>query len=295
MLLSLSSQKNSMTFESYFKDEKGLIEQALAELLPGEDEPPSLLHKAMRYSVLAGGKRIRALLCLASAGALGCRAEKVLPVACALELIHSYSIIHDDLPAMDNDATRRGKAASHVAFGEAVAILAGDALLTEAFRILTDVGLNKGLKRETLLAIAQLVAQAAGSLGMAGGQVDDLNPEGEQISLAQVESVHRRKTGELIKVSVLAGALASDASPEELSGLDKYGECLGLAFQLSDDIIDLAEGEKNEVSFPRLTGLDKARERLRELGEKALEALIDFDVKADPLREIAHFVLSRER
>lgn len=284
-----------MTFESYSKEKRELIEQALAQLLPGEDERPPLLHKAMRYSVLSAGKRIRPLLCLASAEAVGSTPEKVLPIACALELLHSYSIIHDDLPAMDNDATRRGRAASHVAFGEAVAILAGDALLTEAFRILADVGLNKDLKGETLLTIAQLVARAAGSLGMAGGQVDDLNLEGKQVSLAEVKDIHHRKTGSLIKVSILAGALAGNAGPEELKALDKYGECLGLAFQVSDDIIDLTSGEQDGVSYPALAGLGEARKHLRQLGEQALEALKGFDVKAEPLREIVHFVLSREQ
>ena len=284
-----------MTFESYSKEKRELIEQALAQLLPGEDERPSILHKAMRYSVLSAGKRIRPLLCLASAEAVGSTTEKVLPIACALELLHSYSIIHDDLPAMDNDATRRGKAASHVAFGEAVAILAGDALLTEAFRILADVGLNKDLKGETLLTIAQLVALAAGSLGMAGGQVDDLNLEGKQISLAEVKDIHHRKTGSLIKVSILAGALAGNAGPEELKALARYGECLGLAFQVSDDIIDLTRGEQDGVSYPVVAGLDEARKHLRQLGEQALEALKGFDVKAEPLREIVHFVLSREQ
>ena len=284
-----------MTFESYSKEKRELIEQALAQLLPGEDERPPLLHKAMRYSVLSAGKRIRPLLCLAGAEAVGFTPEKVLPIACALELLHSYSIIHDDLPAMDNDAIRRGRAASHVAFGEAVAILAGDALLTEAFRILADVGLNKDLKGETLLTIAQLVARAAGSLGMAGGQVDDLNLAGKQVSLAEVKDIHPRKTGSLIKVSILVGALAGNAGPEELKALDKYGECRGLAFQVSDDIIDLTRGEQGGVSYPALAGLGEARKHLRQLGEQALEALKGFDVKAEPLREIVHFVLSREQ
>lgn len=284
-----------MTFESYSKEKRELIEQALAQLLPGEDERPPLLHKAMRYSVLSAGKRIRPLLCLAGAEAVGSTPEKVLPIACALELLHSYSIIHDDLPAMDNDAIRRGRAASHVAFGEAVAILAGDALLTEAFRILADVGLNKDLKGETLLTIAQLVARAAGSLGMAGGQVDDLNLEGKQVSLAEVKDIHHRKTGSLIKVSILAGALAGNAGREELKALARYGECLGLAFQVSDDIIDLTRGEQDGVSYPAVAGLDEARKHLRQLGEQALEALKGFDVKAEPLREIVHFVLSREQ
>lgn len=284
-----------LDFPTYLKERMEMIEGSLDHFLPGEDEPPQLLHRAMRYTVFSGGKRFRPLLTLASCEAVGGPAKRGLAVACGVELIHSYSIIHDDLPAMDNDDYRRGKPTSHRVFGEALAILAGDALLTEAFCLFTDVKLNKGMSQGTLIRIAHQAARAVGSLGMVGGQVADLNLEEAPVDLVRVESVHRQKTGALINLAVTAGALAGGAIEEELKSLSQYGDQLGLAFQISDDLLDFGEEREEEVTYPRVLGVEKALETLKRLVGKALEAIDAFDFKAEPLREMARFVQARVR
>lgn len=288
-----ASEAPPFDFSAYLKERKEMIEEALGHLLPGEDEAPLLLHRAMRYTVFSGGKRFRPILTLASCEATGAPGRRALVMACAVELIHSYSMIHDDLPAMDNDDYRRGKPTCHRVFGEALAILAGDALLTEAFRLLTDVQLNKGLPLNTLIRIAHGASQAIGSLGMVGGQVADLNLEGASVDLARVELVHRRKTGALINLAVMAGAMAGGASEGELKSLSQYGNQLGLAFQISDDMLDLGKESEDEVTYPRVMGVEKALEVLKELVTDALEVIGGFDFKAEPLRGMARFVLAR--
>ncbi len=278
----------------YFGERRRMIEEALDHLLPSEEMEPKVLHRAMRYTLFAGGKRLRPLLTLAAAECLGCEPEQALAPACALEMIHTYSLIHDDLPAMDNDNYRRGKPTSHRVFGEAVAILAGDALLTEAFRLLTDVRLNKGIDPDTLLRISNEVAQGIGSLGMVGGQTAELTPGITEVSPEWVERVHHQKTGRLIRLAVRIGGMVGGADPKRLECLSSFGEALGLAFQISDDILDgPAPGPKKGVTYTSVLGVAKARQRLKGLIDEALGAIATFDERADPLRDIAKMVLSR--
>ena len=278
----------------YIEERGRMIEEALDHFLPSQEMEPKVLHRAMRYTIFAGGKRLRPLLTLAAAECLGCEPERALPPACALELIHTYSLIHDDLPAMDNDNYRRGKPTSHRVFGEAVAILAGDALLTEAFRLLTDTELNKGLDSATLLKVSNEVAQAIGSLGMVGGQTADLTSGITDISPEWVEWIHHQKTGRLIQLAVRVGGMIGGADPERLELLSRFGRALGLAFQISDDILDgSAPTSKKGVTYTSVVGVAKARQRFQGLIDEALEAIAPFDERADPLRGLAKIVLSR--
>ncbi|MBI4745814.1 MAG: polyprenyl synthetase family protein [Deltaproteobacteria bacterium] len=266
---------------------------------------PVTLHKAMRYSMMAGGKRIRPILCIASCEAVGGKIKNVLPVACALEMVHTYSLIHDDLPAMDNDDFRRGRPTSHKVFGEAAAILAGDALLTEAFGIMTDFNLRKTVRADAILDVIGDLARASGSFGMVGGQVVDMESEGVEIDLPTLEYLHTRKTGALILASVRGGAKIGEGADEEIEALTRYGECLGLAFQIADDILDI-EGDQDEIgkdvgsdlekkkaTYPSIVGMAASRERASELIDMAIDSLKGFDQKAEPLREIAKYVVER--
>lgn len=286
-----------MDIRAYLEEKRKLVEDSLDRCLPREDEEPGVLHRAMRYTVFAGGKRIRPVLTLATNECLGGGIHRALPVACAMELIHSYSLIHDDLPAMDNDDYRRGKPASHIVFGEAVAILAGDALLTEAFRLLTDTELNPGLSCELLLDIARDAAMAVGSLGMVGGQVADLRVDPAKADLGTVESIHSLKTGCLIQLAVKAGARLGNATAEQFEALSSYGRNLGLAFQISDDLLDREkegwEEERKKVTHPGIAGAPASRGRLRDIIEESLAFLNQFDSGADPLREIAKLIMLR--
>jgi geranylgeranyl diphosphate synthase type II len=291
----------------YLLQRRRLIERALARYvpLPGARTATPTLLKAIRHSLLAGGKRIRPVLALAAAEAVGGDPPRVLPFACALEMLHTYSLVHDDLPAMDDDDLRRGKPTCHVVFGEAVAILAGDALLTEAFRIMADAALADGTHRTAALRAMQEIAEAAGARGMVGGQVADIEAERTEPNLALVEFIHVRKTGALLLASVRAGALLSGASAGALRQLTRYGECLGLAFQIADDILDAAstthvtgkrtgrDQARHKATFPAVMGLPAAKERASDLLTQALDALAGFGHRAEPLRAIARFVVGR--
>lgn len=297
---------DSMNLNDYIKDRCKLIDNSLDRFLPPEDELPSSLHSAMRYSVFAGGKRVRPILLLAACDAVGGAIEDAMPAACALEMIHTYSLIHDDLPAMDDDDFRRGRPTSHKVYGEAVAILAGDALLTEAFVLLSNPAYVRG-DGSTMLAVIRELSGCAGSRGMVGGQVVDMESEGkEDIDLATVQYIHTHKTGALMKAAVKAGALLGRASAEELSALTRYGEAIGLAFQIADDILDI-EGTTEEIgkdagsdvargkaTYPAVMGLSDSRRRALELVEMALDSLKSFDGAADPLREIARYIVARK-
>jgi len=293
--------------ESYLKERKDLIDRALLALVPPRDEYPPILHEAMHYSLFAGGKRIRPILHLASVDASGGDTEACLPFACALELIHTYSLIHDDLPSMDNDDLRRGKPTSHKMFGEAIAILAGDALLTEAFRLVTSEAARARLDPVSLLLATHELAEAAGSLGMVGGQAMDITCEGQVVSPQLLEYIHTHKTGALITVSVRTGGVLSGADPVSLGHLTRFASALGLAFQIGDDLLNV-EGDRKRLgksvgsdacrgkaTYPALYGIEKSRERLKELVEEALDALAPFDGRADPLREIARYMVNRDR
>ncbi len=294
----------SMDFDAYLTDQRRVIDAALNEFLPPEDRFPEVIYRAMRYSVLNGGKRLRPILVLASCEAVGGEPEIAVPTACAMEFIHSFSLVHDDLPALDNDDFRRGKPTNHKVFGEAIAILAGDALLAFAFETVTRR--TKGVPAEVVLEITRRIASAAGTGGMVAGQVVDMISEGKKIEPETLEFMHRNKTGMLIEVSVVCGGLVGGASADQLDALSRYGGKVGLAFQIADDILDI-EGEqertgkatggdrrKQKATYPSLYGLAKSKELARRAADEAIEAVRDFDERADPLRALARFVVERE-
>jgi geranylgeranyl diphosphate synthase type II len=295
-----------LNLKEYLKRRQRLVDEALERWVPREEEFPPQVHQAMRYSLFAGGKRLRPILALAAAEAVGGRVADALPLACSLELIHTYSLIHDDLPSMDNDDLRRGRPTSHKIFGEALAILAGDALLTEAFHLLTRPDLMKDVShRRRLRAIFQ-VARAAGSLGMVGGQVMDMALQGKKIERHLLDYIHSHKTGALIAGSVGAGAIVGGASTGEYQALQAYGERLGLAFQIIDDLLDVQgeagklgkavgkDASRGKATYPGLWGVAESRRRAEGLVEEALRQLKSFDGRAKPLREIAQYILQRK-
>lgn len=260
----------------------------------------------MRYATLNGGKRIRPVLVYATGNALGIAEQQLDGPACAVELIHAYSLVHDDLPAMDNDELRRGKPTCHVQFDEATAILAGDALQSLAFHILAH---DKTMVNDTQrrLEMIEILALASGSRGMAGGQAIDLASVGKELSIAELEDMHIHKTGALIRASVKLGALSQpDANPAALENLDHYAKCIGLAFQIHDDILDVecdtetlgktqgADAERNKPTYPSLVGLDEAKAMAEDLVTQALDSLTHFDDRANPLRELARYIIERQ-
>ena len=283
------------------------LDQSFEAWLPAATTHPASLHEALRYAALDGGKRIRPTLVYAGGQAVGAAPELLDVPACAVELIHAYSLVHDDLPAMDNDDLRRGKPSCHRAFGEATAILAGDALQSLAFYILAHNG-SAGLDATTRLRMLESLTLAAGSRGMAGGQAIDLAATGQQLNIAELEDMHIHKTGALIRASVVLGALSNTRTDEAaLARLDHYAKCIGLAFQIRDDILDV-EGEAETLgkntgmdqhleksTYPALIGLEAARQRARELHTEAMDSLSDFDQQADPLRWISNYIIERER
>lgn len=294
----------NFNLKNYLEENRQRVEQKLEKLLPSEKEWPVRLHEAMLYSIRAGGKRLRPILAIAACEACGADSERVLPVAAALEMIHTYSLIHDDLPAMDDDALRRGKPTNHKVFGEAVAILAGDALLTEAFRIMSRYR-HPEVSAAVLIDVIESIAEASGSKGMAGGQVVDLESEDKKIDLEKLEQLHRHKTGRLIRVSVEAGVKLAGGSPSQVEALGLYGEKIGLAFQIADDVLDIEGGEEigkdvgsdvanHKSTYPSLLGLEESKQKAKQLVEEAIQLLENFDAKADPLREIARYVVNRK-
>jgi geranylgeranyl diphosphate synthase type II len=296
---------NEVFLKAYLSDRQNIIEEALGRYLPGEDNTPEEIFKAIRYSVFAGGKRIRSILCLAAVDALGGDIAQALPVACALELIHTYSLIHDDLPAMDNDDFRRGKPTSHKMFGEAIAILAGDALLTEAFNLLSRAEKVR-ITAERRLAVIHVIAQAAGIYGMVGGQALDLLAEKTKPDLDVLGDIHRRKTAALIVAAIKSGAIICGASEQKMQALTDYGLNIGMAFQIADDILNV-EGDsrlmgkntgsdeaRGKVTYPSIIGLDDARVVLSEYLEAAIQSIADFDARALPLRVIAEYIVKRK-
>jgi geranylgeranyl diphosphate synthase type II len=292
-----------MDLARYLEEMKKLVDGALDRLLPSAADPPAALHEAMRYSVFAGGKRLRPVLCIAAAEALGADPSPFLPAACALELVHTYSLIHDDLPAMDDDDLRRGRPTSHRVFGEALAILAGDALLTLAFGAIAGMEAAPPAVRTAL--VAELAA-GSGPAGMVGGQVLDLAAEGRGISASALEEIHARKTAALIEASVSFGALLGGAGAAQEEALRTYGHSLGMAFQVTDDILDATGNEEKmgkrtrqddaarKATYPALYGVEESRRIATGYVEAALAALRGFDERARPLREIARSLLGRE-
>lgn len=293
-----------MDFLSLLASRAKIIDQAMDKMLPPETVMPATIHQAMRYSLMAGGKRLRPALVMGAAEAVGCPAHKVMPAACAMELIHTYSLVHDDLPAMDNDDLRRGKPTNHKVFGEAVAILAGDALLTLAFQLIAENA--SSAPPGAVIEVTKEFATAAGSQGMIGGQVVDTLAASHEINADMLDYIHRHKTGALFRAAVRAGAILGEAKEAQLAALTQYAESLGLAFQIIDDILD-EEGDTNKLgkpvgsdqknqktNYPTLFGMDIARQKAQEMADQAQQALGDFGPQADFLRSAVNFIINRE-
>lgn len=299
--------EGSFCLDDYLEQKRRIIDQALERCLPGEDNYPPVIFQAMRYSLLAGGKRIRPILCLAALEALGegKRERATLPVACALEMIHAYSLIHDDLPAMDDDNCRRGKPTNHRVYGEDIAILAGDGLLTEAFVLLSGEELRKEVAPETLLTVINELAVAAGCYGMIGGQVVDVRSERMAPDEDTLYYIHTRKTGALITASIRAGAILAGAGRESLEALTRYGRSIGLIFQIIDDILNVegdgcqtgkstgSDASRGKLTFPSLFGIEVSREKAGMLLNESLSALAGFGDGARPLRLLARRIVER--
>lgn len=292
--------------ERYLQARKALVDEALGRYLPPDENYPSVIFQAMRYSVFAGGKRLRPILALAAAEAVGAMAQEVLPVACALECIHTYSLIHDDLPALDNDDFRRGNLTNHKVFGEANAILAGDALLTFAFELMTDARHWPDGVPAFMLQVVHEIAYAIGTFGMIGGQVVDLQMERQEVDLGTLRYIHSHKTGALIRTSVRSGAILGGGAPADVDALSEYGDQIGLAFQIMDDILDVRGDEqlmgkglrkdedRQKATYPRLMGLAESEARARAAVAAGIAALDPLGERGMLLSELAQFIISRE-
>jgi len=296
----------SSRFETCLLEKKKLVDEVLERLLPRPDEVPAILHESMRYSVFAGGKRLRPILALSAYEICGGHDGAILPVACGLELIHTYSLIHDDLPCMDDDDLRRGQPTNHKVYGEGMAVLAGDALLTLAFECFLGRGMNRDVSHETLGRLAGRIASAVGSLGLVGGQVMDVTGFSQDRRLETLESTCRLKTGRLIEVSLESGSLVAGADDSTVSAFSRYGRALGLAFQITDDILNVtgdaktmgkavhSDASHHKVTFPELLGLDQARNHANMQVEEAKEALSPMGESAWFLVELADRLLTRQ-
>jgi geranylgeranyl diphosphate synthase, type II len=288
----------------WIKRTRALVEKSLRSSVPSAATKPATIHRAMRYSLLSGGKRLRPLLCCAASEACGGTARAALPAACAVEMVHAYSLIHDDLPCMDDDDLRRGKSTSHIVFGEGMAVLAGDALLTEAFAVLAQA------KPRARYAVSDLVAElarAAGSRGLIAGQVADLEAEGRKPSEPALYFIHAAKTGMLLRAALKLGAMCAGASKAQVAALDRFGFALGLAFQIQDDILDATQSAKKlgktagkdaaagKMTFPALYGLEKSRALAAQWTEDAIGALKVFGSRGRALRALAEGLLTRDK
>ncbi len=300
----LSRRASAFDLPGFLESRTAAVNAALDRFLPAAHTRPATIHKAMRYSLFAGGKRLRPALCLAAAAACGGREADALPLACAVECVHTYSLVHDDLPAMDNDDYRRGKLTSHKVFGEGIAILAGDALLTQAFEIAAQC---RGWPRYPHRRIVQELAHAAGSLQLVAGQVADLEGEGKRISRAQLRYIHERKTSALLCCSVRLGGMSANCTPSQLAALTDFGYHVGLAFQVIDDILDVTQTSEQlgktagkdhraqKATYPAIVGLEKSRKIARQLTDQAFAALELFKGRAVALEALAKFLLQRDR
>ena len=296
---------HSMDILKYLDHKRDAVDQFLNQVVPGAERAPTTLHEAMRYSLFAGGKRIRPILAIAAAEAIAPPTAAVLPIASALELIHTYSLIHDDLPAMDNDDFRRGKPTNHKIYGEAMAILAGDALLTLAFDLCSRPELVEGLDPARQILVIRELALGSGHLGMVGGQVLDIQAENKDIDLHTLQTIHTHKTGMLIRAAVRMGAIVASAALPQLDQLTKYAEDVGLAFQIADDVLNVTgtreqlgkdantDAQRGKKTYPAFYGVDGARRLADECVERAVSRLEGFDAKADPLRELARYITAR--
>ena len=299
-----SHSKPAFDLEAFLATSTEAVNQALDRFLPSSSTKPATIHQAMRYSLFAGGKRMRPALCLAASAACGGDPDVALPLACAVECIHTYSLIHDDLPAMDNDDFRRGKLTNHKVFGEGVAVLAGDALLTQAFEVAVQC---QGWPRYPHPQIVLELARAAGSLQLIAGQVADLEAEGKKISTRQLQYIHERKTSALLCASVRLGGMSANCSPAQLEALTDFGYNVGLAFQVIDDILDVTQTSEKlgktagkdtqaqKATYPALVGLEKSRRIAARLTGRAFAALDGFKGRAPALKALAEFLLKRDR
>ncbi|MCK4401875.1 polyprenyl synthetase family protein [bacterium] len=276
-----------MNLRDYLSAKKKIIDNELDKYMPRETEYPQIIHEAIRYSVFSGGKRLRPILMLAAGEMFSQEERKLLPAACAIELIHNYSLVHDDLPAMDDDEYRRGRLTSHKKFGEDIAILAGDALLTIAFEMLSEGGKDSKLA----LRVINLISKAIGTFGMIGGQVVDISWNKDKAELPELEFVCIHKTGALIAVSLRIGAILSGAAKREEKALYEYGKLIGVAFQITDDILDEKQDSKKGFNYPAFLGIEESEKRARDLVDKALMKLDIFGKRADILRQIAKFII----
>jgi geranylgeranyl diphosphate synthase type II len=290
--------------KQYLEARRLTVEEALEVALPQQDGPETRVVEAMRYSLFAGGKRLRPILCLAASEAVGGDLKAAMPAGCALEMIHTYSLIHDDLPAMDDDDLRRGKPTNHKVFGEAIAILAGDGLLTEAFVLLSDYN---SLLPERAVQVIGVIAEAASYRGMVGGQVVDILSQNKRADLETVQQMHSRKTAALIAAATESGALAGTGSEAQVAALARYGRAIGLAFQIADDILDIegdtellgkttgADEARGKVTYPAAVGLERSRQAANEMVNDALAELEGFDDRANPLRSLANYIITRKK
>ena len=295
--------ETQMDLKAYLVVRQKQIDRALDRYLPKADIRPPTIHKAMRYSLFAGGKRLRPILCLAAAEACGGKIEDALPLACAMECIHTYSLVHDDLPSMDNDDLRRGRLTCHKVFGDGIAVLAGDALLTIAFEIFSRA---KPTSRYNMSILLGEVAVAAGSRKLIAGQVADLEAEGKPADRALVRYIHENKTSAILTTSVRLGAMSADANPKRLAAITKFGRALGLAFQVIDDILDVTQTSEKlgksagkdiaakKATYPAVLGLDQSRVEAKRLTKQAHNSLSIFGKKAEALRALANYLLERE-
>jgi geranylgeranyl diphosphate synthase type II len=292
--------------ERYLAERAATVERELRRFLPIHEGPDSRLFDAMRYSLLASGKRLRPIFALAACDAVGGRLEAVLGFGCAVEMIHTYSLIHDDLPCMDDDDLRRGRPTNHKVYGEAIATLAGDGLLTDSFKVLARSVTPAMVSAPALIETIAELAEAAGSVGMVGGQVIDLLSEGRDLTLRELEGLHSKKTGALFVASVCGGARLGSGTERQIAALREYARKLGLAFQVADDLLDVEstpdqmgkrtqkDASRGKATYPSLLGIEPSRKLARELAGQALQAIDNFDERARPLRALAHYTVERQ-
>ena len=295
-----------MNIKDYLEQKRVEVDRFLDQVCPPAATPPATLHASMRYSLMAGGKRIRPILTIAAAEAIGHMPPGLMAVACSLEFIHTYSLIHDDLPSMDNDDFRRGKPTNHKVYGEAMAILAGDALLTMAFDLISRQDLMKGCDPMRQVWIIQELAYGSGNMGMVGGQVFDIQAENKDIDLVTLQNIHKHKTGMLIRAAVRMGAVAAGATERQLDDMSGYAEDIGLAFQIADDVLNVTgtreelgknpntDAERGKKTYPTFYGVDGAKKLAEECVARAIHRLSSFGPSADPLREIARYITARK-
>ena len=296
----------SLNIRDYLEKKRAEVDQFLDSQIPSTETVPAVLYESIRYSLLGGGKRIRPILTMAAADALSpVSPPGLLPVACAFELIHTYSLIHDDLPAMDNDDYRRGRLTNHKVYGDAIAILAGDGLQTLAFEFCTRPDLVNGVDPRRQVQIVYELAVGSGNQGMVGGQVLDIQAENQEMDLAGLQNIHAHKTGKLIRAAVRVGAILSGATATQLETLTGYSEDIGLAFQIADDVLNVTgtreelgkdantDAERGKQTYPAFHGLEGAQALAQQCVDRAIGRLRDFDDKADPLRGIAQYIVSR--